>query len=85
MEKSYKFQVFNEGSKKNETIEVEESKLNKEQKELLLGDIIQRFNGAPAETQMQFLTKIVGNAEKDQSEIQVVEPKIISLTPDNPK
>lgn len=73
--RTYKFAEKTKNGTK--TVELKETELTKKHKELILGNLINEFNKAPREVQMQFLQLVVSNTKTEESKIIKLKPHII--------
>ncbi len=66
MEKEFTFNTTREGSISNPKVEIytkKEQELNKSEKDLLLGELIQKFEGFPTEVQHRFIQQIIDSTK----------------------
>ena len=65
-EKEYVFNEHQHGSKPPRIIRVKESELTKPQKDLLLGEVIKRFNDLPDELKDKFMTGMFDSVQENR-------------------
>ena len=65
-EKEYRFEERRSGSMATHIVRVKESELTKPQKDLLLGEVIKRFNDLPDELKDKFMTGMFDSVQENR-------------------